>query len=323
MMKRQIFLWMGLIVLFLSFGLYGSALAAETYKVRQGDSIAAIANKHGLSIGSLKEANNLDGNTLKSGQTLVIPKRAKQKTASIKKSPSSKSASYTVKKGDSVYSISNKTGVSVNEIKKINNLHNNNLKIGRKILLARAEPEQERTAASVAKSMEITEAEEEDLDLADASGDNQNIAEIDKDDPSNAELLGKWHNSEERKLFIKVATAFLGAPYRLGGVSLRGLDCSAFVKKIYQLFDISLPRTAREQARVGVKVAKDDLIEGDLVFFNTRRSFGHVGIYIGNNEFVHASSVKRGVRIDSLNQPYYNKRFVKAVRLKGLDEEVL
>jgi peptidoglycan endopeptidase LytE len=120
-----------------------------------------------------------------------------------------------------------------------------------------------------------------------------------------------------------VATAFLGAPYRLGGISLKGLDCSAFVKKVYQLFDISLPRTAREQAHVGAGVAREELIEGDLVFFNTKRSFGHVGIYIGNNEFVHASSRNRGVRIDNLNEPYFNKRFVKAVRLKGLDDEVL
>jgi peptidoglycan endopeptidase LytE len=119
---------------------------------------------------------------------------------------------------------------------------------------------------------------------------------------------------------VKVATAFLGAPYRWGGVSLKGLDCSAFVKKIYELFDVTLPRTAREQAYVGTTVAREDMIEGDLVFFNTRRSFGHVGIYIGNNEFVHASSGNRIVRIDNLNESYFNKRFVKAVRLKGLDE---
>ena len=67
----------------------------------------------------------------------------------------------------------------------------------------------------------------------------------------------------------------------------------------------------------------DYLLSGDLVFFNTRRAFGHVGIYIGNHEFVHASSRRSGVRIDSLDTPYYNKSFVKAVRLKDLDEEVL
>ncbi len=74
---------------------------------------------------------------------------------------------------------------------------------------------------------------------------------------------------------------------------------------------------------MGLGVPKDGLAVGDLVFFNTKRAFGHVGIYIGNNEFVHASSRQKAVRISSLNEPYFNKRFVKAVRLKGLDEEVL
>ncbi|MDD5168161.1 MAG: C40 family peptidase, partial [Syntrophales bacterium] len=104
--------------------------------------------------------------------------------------------------------------------------------------------------------------------------------------------------------------------------SVKGLDCSAFVKKIYQFFDISLPRTAREQAHIGMRVNRAELKEGDLVFFNTVRAFGHVGIYIGNNQFVHASSGKkaREVKIDSLDKPYYNQRFIKAVRLKDVEK---
>ena len=133
-------------------------------------------------------------------------------------------------------------------------------------------------------------------------------------------LLGNWTNPDEPKLLVKVAMGFLGAPYRLGGSSVTGIDCSAFVKKIYQFFNITLPRTAFEQSHVGLRIARGELIEGDLLFFNTRRKLGHVGIYIGNNEFVHASSRKRGVRIDSLNTPYFDRRFVKAIRLKGNDD---
>ena len=268
-MKRRIFLWMGLIVLFVSFGLSREALAKEAaYKVKRG-------------------------------------------------------GSYTVKKGDNLYGISRKTGFSVSEIKETNNLRSNNLKIGQKIILSKkADTGREETAKYAAKSTEMDDSEE-DGGLVDASTDNLPLAEADNSINSDAELLGKWHNPEERKLLVKVATAFLGAPYRLGGISLRGLDCSAFVKKIYDLFDVSLPRTAREQASVGVRIAKGELVEGDLVFFNTRRAFGHVGIYIGNNEFVHASSLQNEVRINNLDEPYFNKRFVKAVRLKGLDEEIL
>ena len=325
MMKRRIFLWMGLMVLFLSFGFSRETLAKEAvYKSRPGDSIAAIAKKHGVSLQVLKEANGMEGNTIKTGQVFVIPKKGKQKTAKANKLPPSPSASYKVKSGDSIYSISRKTGFSVSEIKKINNLRSDALKVGQNILLAKADSGQGKAGKSAVKSKEITDAEEEEPDLADDMlGGAPLLAETEKNVISGAELLGRWHNPEERKLFVKVSTAFLGAPYRLGGISLRGLDCSAFVKKMYQLFDVSLPRTAREQSRVGLKVTQDDLIEGDLVFFNTNRSFGHVGIYIGNNEFVHASSRQKGVRIDNLNEPYYHKRFVKAVRLKGLDEEVL
>ncbi|MDO8722444.1 MAG: LysM peptidoglycan-binding domain-containing protein, partial [Syntrophales bacterium] len=239
MMKRRIFLWMGLIVLFLSFGFSREALAKEAaYKVKRGDSISIIANKHGVSAEALQEANGLDGGTLKTGQSLVIPKRVKQRTA--KKSPLPKSSSYRVKKGDNLYSISRKTGFSVSEIKETNNLRSNNLKIGQKVLLSKkADTGGEKTARSAGKSTELAdseESEEEDGGLVDASTDNLPLREADKDINSDAELLGKWHNPEERKLLVKVATAFLGAPYRLGGISLRGLDCSAFVKKIYDLF---------------------------------------------------------------------------------------
>lgn len=290
-MKRWIFLWMGLIVLFLSFGICRETLATETYKVKRGDSTAAIAKKHGVNPRALKEAN-------------------------------APAASYTVKRGDTLSRISRKTGLSINEIREMNDLHSSFLKAGQKIILAKADAGQGKKAQPAGASMEADDDDEEDGGLTGDPIGDISLAEAEKDARSNAELLGKWNNPEERKLFVKVATTFLGAPYRLGGTSLRGIDCSAFVKKIYQLFDVSLPRTAKEQAHMGVRIARDDLTEGDLVFFNTRRSFGHVGIYIGNNEFVHASFRNREIRIDNLDQPYYNKRLVKAVRVKVLDEEV-
>jgi cell wall-associated NlpC family hydrolase len=134
-------------------------------------------------------------------------------------------------------------------------------------------------------------------------------------------VLGKWSNPEERSLFVKVAKTFLGVPYKLGGSTLRGIDCSAFVKKIYEIFNIQLPRTAREQLSIGIKVEKDQLQEGDLVFFKRQGNNAHVGIYIGDNQFVHASSSNREVKIDHLNTPYYSKHFLKGVRVKELERE--
>ena len=97
-------------------------------------------------------------------------------------------------------------------------------------------------------------------------------AKSERENKTNEELLGKWGSPDERKLFIKVATGFLGAPYRLGGATVKGIDCSAFVRKMYELFDISLPRTAREQSAVGVRIDRDKLEEGDLVFFRTKKT---------------------------------------------------
>ena len=321
MMKRQIFLWMGLIVLFTAFGL-GQEVFAKEYKVRRGDSLAKISKKFGVTTQALMEVNGLTSNALKPKQALIIPDSGKKHVAKSKKTRSPNAEYYVVTKGDTLQVIAKKTGYSVNQIRRLNHVSAKSLKIGQKIVLTRRGPVRE---LAIARTNEADEAAEDD----DVLGDDEDIVmndglmELEKDVDTNSELLGQWGSPHERSLFIRVAKGFLGAPYRLGGSSVRGLDCSAFVKKIYEFFDVSLPRTAREQAHVGKHVSRDELKEGDLVFFNTRRAYGHVGIYIGNNEFVHASSGReRMVRIDTLDKPYYNKRFVKAVRIKGLDSGV-
>ncbi|MHB8770313.1 MAG: C40 family peptidase [Syntrophales bacterium] len=130
---------------------------------------------------------------------------------------------------------------------------------------------------------------------------------------------GRWDNPDQQRLLVQVAMGFLGTPYRLGGSSTKGIDCSGFVKKTYQFFNINLPRTVAAQSRVGVRVKRSELAIGDLLFFDMRRSLGHVGIYVGNDKFIHASSCKRGVHVDNLNNRYFSKRFARAVRLKGSD----
>lgn len=320
-MKRQIFLWMGLTVLFIFVGLSQEVFAKE-YKVRRGDCLAKIAKKNGVTTQALMDANGLTSNALKPKQVLIVPDKGKKHITKSKKTRPHNTDYYVVKKGDTLQKIAKKTGFSVNQIKTMNHLNPKYLKIGQKIVLTRRGPIRE---LAVARTNDPDEFAEED-DLLDDEEEvvlNENMLKAENHSDSNSELLGKWNSPYERSLFVRVAKGFLGAPYRLGGSSVRGLDCSAFVKKIYELFDVSLPRTAREQARVGLNVSRDELKEGDLVFFNTRRAFGHVGIYIGNNQFVHAAAGRsRMVKIDTLDKPYYNKRFVKAVRIKGMDNEV-
>lgn len=131
-----------------------------------------------------------------------------------------------------------------------------------------------------------------------------------------------WKNGEEKYMLVKVAKSFMGAPYKYGGNTLRGLDCSAYVKKIYEIFDVQLPRSAREQYQVGTKIERGSLAVGDLVFFKTRRYAKyptHVGIFIGDGNFIHASSGKGrlGVKIDSLSSDYYSGAYIGATRIKG------
>jgi peptidoglycan DL-endopeptidase LytE len=133
--------------------------------------------------------------------------------------------------------------------------------------------------------------------------------------------LRPWKNEEERGILVKVAKSFAGAPYRYGGDTVRGLDCSAFVKKMYEIFEVQLPRSAREQYCAGPKIDKDDLATGDLVFFRTKRFAKyptHVGIYIGDDKFIHSSSqLSGGVKVDCLSEGYFARTYTGAVRIKA------
>ena len=322
-MRRRILLWMGLGVLFTSLVLCGNAPAKETYPVQPGDTISGIAAKTGVTPDALKAANHLKGSRLQAHQILVIPPPKSSKT--VKSTPSSipPGEVYAVKKGDTLAGISRKTGISVAEIRELNRIRGNALKVGQRLALKKKPGHEiasaaplELTKSGINPGLEVEEEDEADDHLT----PEEAWAEIEKRKQDNAALIGKWSNPDEQKLLVKVAMGFLGAPYRLGGSSVTGIDCSAFVKKIYQFFNIDLPRTAFEQYHVGMRVARSDLTEGDLIFFKTRKPVGHVGIYIGNNQFVHAASRKKGVRVDDLNTPYYDRRFIRAVRLKGSDD---
>ncbi|MBR8056729.1 C40 family peptidase [Burkholderia dolosa] len=116
------------------------------------------------------------------------------------------------------------------------------------------------------------------------------------------------------------ALNMIGVRYRWGGNSPdSGLDCSGFVRYVFQdTLGMSLPRRAEEMSRVGEKVRMSELKPGDLVFFNTmRRTFSHVGIYIGDNKFVHSPSTGSTVRVDDLDSTYWEKRFTGARRIES------
>ncbi len=106
-----------------------------------------------------------------------------------------------------------------------------------------------------------------------------------------------------------------GTPYRLGGTKKSGIDCSAFVQKAFvEAYKMSLPRTTRQQSKQGVEMSWSDAQQGDLVFFKTKRSTYHVGIYLGNKQFMHASTSK-GVIISRIDTPYWASKFWQVRRV--------
>ncbi|PFG56102.1 NlpC/P60 family protein [Vibrio sp. ES.051] len=113
------------------------------------------------------------------------------------------------------------------------------------------------------------------------------------DNPDLFQFYNEWH----------------GTPYRLGGTQKSGIDCSAFVQKAFiEAYQYSLPRTTRQQSKQGVELSWTDAKQGDLVFFKTRRTIYHVGIYLGNKQFMHASTSK-GVIISRIDNPYWASKF--------------
>jgi len=277
----------------------------EHYTVKSGDSLYMISRSYGISVEALKKANGLDGSHLKPKQVLLIPNPKKRPAGKTAQKVSSETEPYIVKQGDSLYTISKRAGLSVEEIKRLNQLRTDGLKTGQRLILLKQGDTRTEEVEEPGDAEEVKENQQ-------AQGENQTIPEP----------LGKWRDPDERSLFVRVVKTFLGVPYRLGGSTLKGLDCSAFVKKIFGIFNVQLPRTAREQLHIGKKVGREELEEGDIVFFKTRRANGsHVGIYIGNNEFVHASYRGKEVRVDRLDTPYFNQRFINGVRIIELERE--
>ena len=132
------------------------------------------------------------------------------------------------------------------------------------------------------------------------------------------------HNFTDRASDLAVrAMSLVGIRYQYGGnTPEHGLDCSGMVRYVFkQAWGAELPRTSEEISRVGAKVDSKDLQPGDLVFYNTlRRGFSHVGIYLGDNKFVHSPSAGSSIRIESMDLGYWKKRFNGARRINDPEQ---
>lgn len=123
-------------------------------------------------------------------------------------------------------------------------------------------------------------------------------------------------NKDMGAIAARTAERFVGLPYRWGGDNVvEGMDCSGFVRAVYNLCGLSIPRTSRDQFKAGDAVSKDDLRDGDLVFFGSSADkINHVGIYVGEGKFVHAPRRGEEIRVTAVTESYFEKRFVGARR---------
>ena len=254
-------------------------------------------------------------------------------------------ATHVVRKGDTLGKIARAHHVSVAKIKAANGIEGTHLSVGKKLVLPGGKADAKRRKARSGKGgrrgtvRASTPAEEPPTDaqlsLADAREPmppmgawkpptEAELAELARAPKSvvttspavaAAKEASKADESIKDRL-LRVAQRMLAVPYRFGGTTLWGLDCSGFVPKAFAFLDLGLPRTAREQFREGIKISKAELSAGDLVFFRTYAKYpSHVGIYLGDNRFIHASSRDRKVTIDTLDEPYYMKHYLGAKRL--------
>jgi len=296
-----------------------------TYKIKKGDTPAKIAKHFNIPLEVLLENNKqLNPKNLKIGSIVKIPSNKALSVQSIKKSlVKDNRAVYVVKKGDTLYSIAKRYSISVDEIKKLNELKDNNLTIGMPIVLKKEylsyKPKQNKKPNySLSLSNDDVNAnDEENYEDDNENALNEeytNIAESKPIEENFNKIKYTLSDNDVRKL-LSSALDYLGASYKYGGNQPASIDCSAFVKRVFNEVNIPLPRTSREQYELGFEVPVDKLEVGDLLFFTRKKRIGHVGIYIGDNMFIHAAGKGKGVIISSMESPYFKKTFVGAKRL--------
>ena len=250
--------------------------SAQTHKVRAGDSLTNIAQRYGVSTTALKRANGLSTVAAKTGRTLTIPSNNRTASAPV------------------IYGIAGKDEL--------------NVEIGGRV------------ATSLAKGSRFTvlarEGAKYNVKLNDGrtgwvSADSVTLDDTRKPTP----MSDTWGI---KKGIVQMALMYRGARYVTGGVGRGGFDCSGFVKYLYSKYGIKLPHNSRALYQCGTSVSKSNLAAGDLVFFvNTyRRGISHVGMYIGDGKFIHASTHRTGVKVSNLNEAYYQNHYYAARRVR-------
>ena len=287
------------------------------YTIQKGDTLSSIAHKHQTTISKVRKTNGLKkGAILRIGKVLKVPANA---TVLYTKT-SEKPIKYVTKKGDTLSSIALKHHTSVTKIRKANALRKSQiLKIGKVLHI----PQNKKTHRVASAKKPVSDKK---LTTSIAKLDTISLEKEKREEPKTFSFTdlfkSKTNNDKDAdkcQRITSLAKTKLGKKYVWGASGYKNTyDCSSFTKFVYRNIGIDIPRTSIRQSKFGKFVKRSELQKGDLVFFDTSKKrkgyVNHVGIYLGDNKFIHASSAKKKVVITSLNKRFYSNRYKGARR---------
>jgi peptidoglycan DL-endopeptidase LytE len=306
----------------------------QRHSVIAGDMLISIARRYGVTVEVLRQTNALSSDMLRVGQVLVIPS-----PETTSRSPVSPAPSATLPVVSSAVAlvpptlvvpeptpmllsdISNKLSIKTAPLPMLDISQSlattaTNDKNSRQHIVVAGDTLSELAQAYGTTVDALRQANNLSTDrlllgqILQLPGNSAAVA-------SNPDVVGQPTGSTSRNL-RSVAESYLGIPYRYGGTTRNGLDCSAFVQLVLGELGVRMPRTSREQYGVGAEVSMNELQYGDLVFFDTLgRGVSHVGIYLGAGQFIHAATIPPKVTITSLSDGYWGPRYLGAKRVSG------
>jgi len=306
---------------------------AATYTVKSGDTLWAIANRYNTTVAKLQQLNNISGTLIYPGQVLKVSEDSAQNQKPTASTPSNSSTTtYTVKSGDSLWAIANKFNMTVAQLQQLNNISGTLIYPGQ-VLKVKGEtanntnppatnPSNSGTTTYTVKSGDSLWAIANRYGMTvDQLMSLNNLKSTIIYPGQVLKVSGQASGSNPSRSgssIVQTASRYLGVRYVYGGTSPSGFDCSGLVQYVYAQHGIKLPRVASDQANAGTKISSmSQLLPGDLVCFSNNNNgyIDHIGIYIGNNQIIHASSSAGKVVISSLSGSWYQTRFVRGVRV--------